>query len=165
MSSVAGISLRRGSVGLDGRARRAVVDSRRGGVRLVCRDGVLLWLFGLVGHVYTCSPLRIRSFCSVRMRAISRFAPLDARAVLERAGGRLEAQVEQLLPRVAEAAHQLLVGQVAQLVLTSCSSLEEVGLPLHDLRLHAELLPGEAQRLLGERLRDAGQLEHDAARA
>src|SRR3954471_21601575 len=37
-------------------------------------------------------------------------------------------------------------------------------LPLHELRLHGELLRGETQRLLRERLRDTGELEHDAAR-
>src|SRR3954453_23816036 len=41
---------------------------------------------------------------------------------------------------------------------------KELFLSLHDLRLHGELLAGEAQRLLGERLRDAGELEHHAAR-
>src|SRR5436305_14270792 len=35
---------------------------------------------------------------------------------------------------------------------------------LHELRLHRQLLRREAQRFLGERLRHAGELEHDAAR-
>src|SRR6516165_10648673 len=34
----------------------------------------------------------------------------------------------------------------------------------HELRLDRELLPGETERLLGERLRDAGELEHHPAR-
>src|SRR5690349_3389630 len=41
---------------------------------------------------------------------------------------------------------------------------KQLFLSLHDLRLHGELLAGEAQRLLRERLRDAGELEHHAAR-
>src|SRR5215469_8404962 len=41
---------------------------------------------------------------------------------------------------------------------------KQLFLSLHDLRLHRELLAGEAERLLGERLRDAGELEHHAAR-
>src|SRR3954468_11879113 len=41
---------------------------------------------------------------------------------------------------------------------------KELFLPLHDLRLHGELLAGQTQRLLRERLRHAGQLEHHAAR-
>src|SRR6185437_5854927 len=40
---------------------------------------------------------------------------------------------------------------------------KQLFLSLHDLRLHGELLAGEAERLLGERLRDAGELEHHAA--
>src|SRR5215469_15679218 len=40
---------------------------------------------------------------------------------------------------------------------------KQLFLSLHDLRLHRELLAGEAERLLGERLRDARELEHHAA--
>src|SRR5215208_2739842 len=43
-------------------------------------------------------------------------------------------------------------------------ALKEIGLPLHEPRLHGQLLAGEAERLLGERLRHAGELEHDPAR-
>src|SRR5262245_61813320 len=44
-------------------------------------------------------------------------------------------------------------------------ALKEItAFPLHELRLHRQLLRGKAQRLLGERLRHPGQLEHDAAR-
>src|SRR5579884_1346111 len=42
-------------------------------------------------------------------------------------------------------------------------SSKELLLALHDLALHGELLAGETQRLLRERLRHAGELEHDAA--
>src|SRR5712672_880207 len=41
---------------------------------------------------------------------------------------------------------------------------KEFFLSLHYLRLHGELLPGQAQRLLGEGFRHAGELEHHAAR-
>src|SRR3954464_11893531 len=43
-------------------------------------------------------------------------------------------------------------------------SSKQLFLSLHDLGLHRELLPGEAERLLRERLGHAGELEHDAAR-
>src|SRR3954452_2418130 len=46
----------------------------------------------------------------------------------------------------------------------SLARKEITTLALHELRLHRQLLRGEAQRLLGERLRHTGQLEHDAAR-
>src|SRR3954447_21888147 len=48
--------------------------------------------------------------------------------------------------------------------LRSWLALKEIRLPFHELGLHRQLAPGEAQRLLRERLGDAGQLEHDAAR-
>src|SRR3954447_4715192 len=40
---------------------------------------------------------------------------------------------------------------------------KEIRLPRNDLRLDRQLAPREAQRLLGKRLVDAGQLEHHAA--
>src|SRR3954447_1453467 len=43
-------------------------------------------------------------------------------------------------------------------------AFKETRLPLHELRLQRQLLRREAQRLLRERLRHAGQLEHDLAR-
>src|SRR3954462_4568470 len=46
----------------------------------------------------------------------------------------------------------------------SLARKEITTLALHELRLHRQLLRGEAQRLLGERLRHTGQLEHDAPR-
>src|SRR4051812_33485673 len=46
----------------------------------------------------------------------------------------------------------------------SLALVKEISLPLHELRLDRELLAGEANGLAGERLRDAGELEHDAAR-
>ena len=103
----------------------------------------------------------ILSCWTVRMRAISRWASLRRVRVLERAGRRLEAQVEELLARVGEALRELVVGQLAQIL----SQQRDRHLRAHELGLDRQLLPGEAQRLAGERLRDAGQLEHDAARA
>src|SRR5258705_11401699 len=41
---------------------------------------------------------------------------------------------------------------------------KELFLSLHYLRLHGQLLPGQAQRLFRERLRHTGELEHHAAR-
>src|SRR5829696_5156127 len=41
-------------------------------------------------------------------------------------------------------------------------ALKKIGLPPHELRLHRQLLAGQAQRLLGEGLRHAGELEHHA---
>src|SRR5690348_4522594 len=40
---------------------------------------------------------------------------------------------------------------------------KELFLSLHDLRLHGELLAGQAQRLFRQRLRHAGELEHHAS--
>src|ERR1051325_9194154 len=42
-------------------------------------------------------------------------------------------------------------------------ALKETRLPLDELRLDRQLLRREAERLLRERLRDAGQLEHHLA--
>src|SRR4051794_28814926 len=46
----------------------------------------------------------------------------------------------------------------------SFALVKEISLPLHELGLDGELLAGEADGLAGERLRNAGELEHDAAR-
>src|SRR2546421_14569 len=46
----------------------------------------------------------------------------------------------------------------------SSSALKEIRLPLHDLRFHRELVAREPERFLGERLRNAGELEHHATR-
>src|SRR5688500_2111008 len=48
--------------------------------------------------------------------------------------------------------------------LSSRSSLgfKEISLPLDDLGLHRQLAPRELKRLLGERLRNACELEHHA---
>src|SRR5206468_6965433 len=43
-------------------------------------------------------------------------------------------------------------------------AFKEIRLPLHDLRLHGQLVAGEAERFLGEWLRPTRELEHDAAR-
>src|SRR4029453_10744293 len=43
-------------------------------------------------------------------------------------------------------------------------ALKEIRLSFHELRLDRELRPGKAERLLRERLRNAGELEHHAAR-
>src|SRR3954447_2725388 len=43
-------------------------------------------------------------------------------------------------------------------------AFKETRLPLHELRLQRQLLRGEAEGFLRERLRHAGQLEHDLAR-
>src|SRR3954470_17163029 len=43
-------------------------------------------------------------------------------------------------------------------------AFKEIRLPLHDLRLYGQLVAGQAQRLLGERLGHAGELEHHATR-
>src|SRR5215467_666067 len=46
---------------------------------------------------------------------------------------------------------------------SSDALVKEGFLSLDDLRLHRELLAGETQRLLGQRLGNAGELEHHAA--
>src|SRR5581483_9081722 len=45
----------------------------------------------------------------------------------------------------------------------SCLGLKELSLSLHDFGLDGQLVAGEAERVAGERLGDAGQLEHHAA--
>src|SRR4051794_37426032 len=52
----------------------------------------------------------------------------------------------------------------AVMFLSSLARKEITAFPAHELRLHRQLLPGEAERLLGERLRHAGELEHHATR-
>src|SRR5436190_11112250 len=46
----------------------------------------------------------------------------------------------------------------------SLALVKEISLPLHELGLDRELLTRQADRLASERLRDTGELEHDAAR-
>src|SRR3954454_19961430 len=46
----------------------------------------------------------------------------------------------------------------------SFALVKEISLPLHELGLDGQLLAGEADGLAGERLRNPGELEHDAAR-
>ena len=87
--------------------------------------------------------IAVLSCCTVRMRAISRRASLSRVRVLERAGRRLEAQVEQLLARVGEALGELLVVRSRR----SLASKEITAFTPHELRLERQLLPGEAQRL------------------
>src|SRR5918994_1219058 len=43
-------------------------------------------------------------------------------------------------------------------------ALKEIRLPFHEFRFEGELRPGEAERFLRERLRNAGELEHHPAR-
>src|SRR5262245_49593246 len=115
----------------------------------------------------------------------------ESRRVLERTRRRLEAQVEQLLARLIQVTRELSVGHVAQLPCSHASTsssqrrplllrvggladtariaslavlLKEISLPLDHLGLHGQLGPGQAQRLFRQRLRDARELEHDAAR-
>ena len=56
--------------------------------------------------------MEFRWCCTVKMRRDLALRELQPRGVLERARRRLEAQVEQLLPRVGEPVLELVVGQV-----------------------------------------------------
>src|SRR5437763_5684399 len=95
----------------------------------------------------------------VRMRAISRLTPARP--------------AEFSSAPVADWKRRLKSSCRVSLSLVSSSSsvrsrrsfalVKEISLPLHELRLDRELLPGETDRLAGEGLRDAGELEHDAA--
>ena len=124
----------------------------------VSSTGVVLVFFVLLlCHLVYPSP---RSILTVRMRAISRLAIRSRAAVLERAGSRLEAQVEELLPRLRHLPVELLVTSAHAARL----ALKEISLALHELRPDRQLLAREAERLFGELLGDAGELEHDAAR-
>src|SRR5262249_38435547 len=101
-----------------------------------------------------------RSFTTVRMRAISRFAS-RSRAWFS------SAPVTDWKRRLNNSCRRSASRCSRSSSVRSRSSdalVKEVFLSLHDLRLHGQLLAGQAQRLLGERLRHAGELEHHAAR-
>src|SRR4051812_37202410 len=93
------------------------------------------------------------------MRAISRFASLS-RAVFS------SAPVTDWKRRLKSSFRVSASRSASSSFVRSCMSLalKEFRLPLHELRLHRQLLPGEPQGLLGERLGNTGELEHDAAR-
>src|SRR5262249_29900881 len=104
-------------------------------------------------------PNRARSFLTVRMREISRFA-WRSRALFS------STPVAVWKRRLKSSWRVSAIFSSSSSSESSRSSLafKEIRLPLHELRLERELLPGEAERLLRERLRNAGELEHDAAR-
>src|SRR6185437_3918300 len=95
------------------------------------------------------------------MRAISRLASLR-RAVFSRAPvaawkRRLNSSFRVSASRISSSSS---LRPRRSLALKEITAL----VALHELRLHRQLLSGQAQRLLGERLRHTGELEHDAAR-
>src|SRR6266487_2679359 len=100
-----------------------------------------------------------RSFRTVRMRAISRFARL-------RRAGLSSAPVADWNRRLNNSCRRSASASSSWLSLMSRNSLarKEISLPFHELCLNGQLASGQAKRLLGEVLGHAGQLEHDAAR-
>src|SRR5829696_4208693 len=102
-------------------------------------------------------PALSRSWRTVKMRAISRFAE-RSRALFSSAPvadwkRRLKSSCRRS-PSVRSSSSSVMSRSVL--------AFKEISLSLHDLGLHRQLLTRELQRLLGERLGDAGQLEHDA---
>src|SRR5581483_11452607 len=104
-------------------------------------------------------PRRCRSFLTVRMRASSRFAR-RSRALFS------SAPVADWKRRLnsSRRVSAILRSSSSSLSSRSCLALKEISLSLDELRLHRQLLAREAERLLGERLGDAGELEHHPAR-
>src|SRR5581483_1824976 len=99
-----------------------------------------------------------RSFTTVRMRAISRFAS-RSRAEFS------SAPVTDWKRRLNSSCRRSASRCSSSSSLRSRSSdalVKELSLSLHDFRLHGQLLPREAERLLGERLGNARELEHHA---
>src|SRR5262249_21420430 len=100
-----------------------------------------------------------RSMRTVRMRAISRFASFS-RALFS------SAPVADWKRRLNSSCRRSANASSSSSSVMSLRSLAftEIRLPLHELRLQRQLRPGTAQRILHERLRYPGELEHDAAR-
>ena len=111
----------------------------------------------LVSHVATFP--RSRSFWTVRMRAISRLA-WRRRALFSST----PVAVWKCRLKSSWRVSAILRSSSSSVSALSSLALKEIRLPAHELRLERQLLPGEAERLLGERLVDAGELEHHATR-
>src|SRR5262245_6756862 len=93
------------------------------------------------------------------MRAISRFASFR-RALFS------SAPVADWKRRLNSSCRRSANASASSSSVMSLRSLafKEIRLPLHELRLQRQLRPGQAQRFLRERLRNAGELEHHSAR-
>src|SRR4051812_15956091 len=104
-------------------------------------------------------PALSRSWRTVKMRAISRFAD-RSRALFS------SAPVADWKRRLKSSCRRSpsVRASSSSVMSRSVLAFKEISLSLHDLGLHGQLLARELQRFLGQRLRDARQLEHDAAR-
>src|SRR5439155_25974088 len=100
-----------------------------------------------------------RSLRTVRIRAISRFASLSRAGLSSAPVADWKRRLNSSCRRSASASSSW-----ASLMSRSSLALKEIRLPLHELRLDGQLAARESQRFLRERLRHAGELEHDAAR-
>ena len=120
----------------------------------------------LVSHAYVVLSISAsRSLRMVRMRAISRFARRRRAEFSSAPVADWKRRLNSSCRVSSRCCCQLGVAQVAQLPRPHyCLANRRARLPLHDLRPHRELGAREAERLLGERLRNAGELEHHAAR-
>src|SRR5581483_9205604 len=136
--------------------RWLLVLSRRSRLRLRRHD--LFLVFSLFGHAFPFADSR--SLTTVRIRAISRFVSFS-RALFSSAPvtdwkRRLNSSCRRSTSRCSSSS--------SVRSLNSLGLVKELGLPFHDLRLDGQLLARELQRVLRERLRHTGELEHDAAR-
>src|SRR4029453_13813117 len=100
-----------------------------------------------------------RSFRTVRIRAISRFAR-------RRRAGFSRAPVADWKRRLNSSWRRSASASSSWSSLMSRSSLarKEISLPLHELRLQGQLRARQPQRFLREVLGEGGQLEHDPPR-
>src|SRR6186713_2069483 len=100
-----------------------------------------------------------RSFRTVRMRAISRFASL-------RRAGFSRAPVADWNRRLNNSCRRSASASSSWSSVMTLRSLarKEIRLPLHELRLDGQLAPGQSEGLLGEVFGHPGELEHDATR-
>src|SRR4026208_2609806 len=100
-----------------------------------------------------------RSFRTVRMRAISRFACLSR-------AGLSSAPVADWNRRVNSSCRRSARGSSnwSSLITRRSLARKEIRLPFYELRLDGQLASGEAKRFLGEVFGHAGQLEHDPSR-
>src|SRR5262249_34471527 len=106
-----------------------------------------------------CLAASARSLRTVRMRAISRRASLSRVVFSSAPVAAWKRRLKSSWRRSWSAASSW-----SSVMSRRSLAFKEIRLPPHDLRLHGELVAGEAERLACERLGDAGQLEHHAAR-
>src|SRR5581483_2415428 len=121
-------------------------------------SGVSSSVFFLRSAIYFLSSDAARSLRRVRIRAISRFArrrrALFSSAPVAAWKRRLKSSWRVSWSRRWSS---------SSVISLSCLAFKEVRLPLHDLRRDRQLVAGQPQCLLRQRLGHAGELEHHPA--